>query len=767
VKNGTIWRQGRLFDYLLLTVVVLAFAANWLNFELPNSPRQEGVTTLTWNWYFYHDLAQGHPLREWNRFEFCGYPAIRYLSFPWYYLVALPSVLLPIPLEISWKFFYILTYAISAWGMYEFIRYLTGRRSAGLVAGVIYATFPFHIIAGLESSVHVGIWALNPWFLLLAEHAARRPKEAVRWGVVLGVVLCLYAFIDTEHTIVSSSALAAYALLTALLARRRGVATWRGLATLAVVGAIVALGLSAIVVLPSIMEIKWVGLANKHASAQGVDVTYLDIYAVKPALMWEVIVRRLNGTLNPMDRTLKSIFPNFNWYLGVVTLALAFLSLGGVRKRPQTLFLLLGLLFGLAWVGGPAGPLPIFRYVPIMKNFMPHRGMMVVGLGLAALAGLGYAWLLERLPDRFPRVALTGLVMALVLLDHAPAAGAFISQPDYFYPDERQAYRWLAAQPGEFRIWEPTHFMDEDAYIYTYAVKDYPLLRFDGYYDNGAPRHMRTFFRHALGVRIFSDFFETPLDLAAVRYILFHTREPIYREVLPELKARDDLAVVWETEHVTIFENKKWRPFFRLYRQAALDAALPQEGVLAALPLLAARDVALVDGPSPNLEDYDPAELRRYALILQENPAARFADRERPVADPLAGELQAVLEPIPLLPASDELAWEQLGDERAELTIRLDEPALLVRSESWYPNWRVLVDGQEAPLLRVNFAFQGVYLEPGEHQVTFEYRYPWYVWVGAALSGLTLLAIAAWAVVISGENIKEMQYFARHLYGQR
>lgn len=735
------WRQGRAFDYLLLALIVLAFSANWLNFEMPNSPRQEGVTTLTWNWYFYRDLEQGKPLREWNRFEFCGYPAIRYLSFPWYYLVALPSVLLPIPLETSWKFFYILTYVVSAWGMYEFIRRLSGQRSAGLVAGAAYATFPFHIIAGLESSVHVGIWALNPWLLLLAEHSVRRPKEAARWGIVIGVVLCLYAFIDTEHTIVSSPALATYALLTALLALRRGQASLRSLALLALVSAVVALGLSAIVVLPSVMEISWVGLANKHAAAEGVDWAYLDIYSARPDLMWEVIVRRLNGTLNPMDRTIKSIFPNFNWYLGVVNVALALLSVGGLRRRPQTAFLMLGLLLGLAWVWGPLGPLPIFRYVPVMKNFMCHRGMMVVGLGLTALAGLGCSWLLERLEGRLPQAALAGLVVALLLFDHAPAAGAFISQPDYFYPDERRAYDWLASQPGEFRIWEPTHFMDEDAYIYTYATKDYPLMRFDGYYDNGAPRHARVLFRHSLGVRIFSDFFATPLDLAAIKYIVFHTREPIYQEVLPELKARDDLAVAWETEHVTIFENRKWRPLFRLYRQTALDAALSQDGALTALPLLAARDVALVDGPSPRLEDYDRPELSRHALLLQENPTTPQTVK------PTAEELRAALERLEPSSAGGDLSWKQTGDERAEVTLRLEEPALLVRSESWYPNWRVLVDGREAPLLRVNFAFQGVYLEPGEHRVIFEYRYPWYVWAGAGLSGLTLLAIAAWAVV--------------------
>jgi hypothetical protein len=741
------WLWGRPFDYLLLTVIVVTFAHNWLNLELPNSPRQETVTTLTWNWYFYRDLIQGQPLREWVRFEFCGYPAIRFLSFPWYYFVALWSAILPIPLEISWKFFYILTYVISAWGMYEFIRYLTGRRSAGLVAGLIYAVFAYHIHGGLESSVHVGIWALNPWTLLLIEHAVEAPREAARWGVRLGIILCLYAFIDTEHTIVSSTALVVYAVLRATLALWRGRATWRGLATFAAVGFLVALGFSAIVILPSIMEVGWVGLANKHASTEGVDVNYLDIYAIKPPVFWEALVRRLQGTLNPLDRTLHSTFQNNAWYLGVVTLILAFCSLGGVRRRPQTLFLLLGLLLGFAWVGGPKGPLPIFRYVPVMKNFMAHRGMMVVGLGLASLAGLGYAWLIDRAGIAGRGQALvSAMVMALVVFDYWPAAGAFISQPDYFYADERAAYRWLTAQPGEFRVWEPTHYMDEDAFIYNYSIRDAPLLHYDGYYDNGASRYMRTFFRHSLGVNIFSDFFETPLDLAGIKYLIIHTREPIYREVLPALRKRDDLKVVWETEHVTILENRRWRPLFRLYRRLALDAGVSQEGVLKALPALAARDIALVDGVSPFIEDYDPGEMRRYSLVLQEgsptrDPAQRQEMLDRlgiPVVDPLQQGLDSALPGVSAALASTELRARQIGDEQAIVDVSVQEPVLLMRSESWYPNWHVTVDGQEMPLLRVYYAFQGVMLPPGEHHVVFEYRKPWYVWAGLAISLLTL-----------------------------
>ncbi len=63
----------------------------------------------------------------------------------------------------------------------------------------------------------------------------------------------------------------------------------------------------------------------------------------------------------------------------------------------------------------------------------------------------------------------------------------------------------------------------------------------------------------------------------------------------------------------------------------------------------------------------------------------------------------------------------------------------------WYPGWRATVDGAPAPLLRANYAFRAVRLEPGQHQVhlTFAPR-SWRL--GLAISGLTLLVLVGWGL---------------------
>lgn len=47
---------------------------------------------------------------------------------------------------------------------------------------------------------------------------------------------------------------------------------------------------------------------------------------------------------------------------------------------------------------------------------------------------------------------------------------------------------------------------------------------------------------------------------------------------------------------------------------------------------------------------------------------------------------------------------------------------MLVLSELAYPGWQVQVDGQPEHLLLVAELLRGVQLDPGEHQVVFNFR---------------------------------------------
>ena len=80
----------------------------------------------------------------------------------------------------------------------------------------------------------------------------------------------------------------------------------------------------------------------------------------------------------------------------------------------------------------------------------------------------------------------------------------------------------------------------------------------------------------------------------------------------------------------------------------------------------------------------------------------------------------------------------------------LNAPGILVLTDSYYPGWKVFVDGQESSILRANHFFRGVRLTPGTHRIEFKYQ-PLSFTIGASISFLTL-------IVLSGISI--VRYFA-------
>lgn len=75
-------------------------------------------------------------------------------------------------------------------------------------------------------------------------------------------------------------------------------------------------------------------------------------------------------------------------------------------------------------------------------------------------------------------------------------------------------------------------------------------------------------------------------------------------------------------------------------------------------------------------------------------------------------------------------------NNKVEIAASLSHPGILVLTDSFYPGWKVLVDGKEQRLLRANYFFRAVELPAGEHQVEFVYD-PLPVRVGYGVSLLT------------------------------
>jgi len=74
---------------------------------------------------------------------------------------------------------------------------------------------------------------------------------------------------------------------------------------------------------------------------------------------------------------------------------------------------------------------------------------------------------------------------------------------------------------------------------------------------------------------------------------------------------------------------------------------------------------------------------------------------------------------------------------------------MVVLSDTYYPGWDAKIDGQPVEIHEVDFAFRGVVVSRGTHQITFRYRPGSFV-VGVVLTLAGLLAAAL--ITIFGQN---------------
>ncbi|MEY4917103.1 MAG: hypothetical protein RL616_1016, partial [Verrucomicrobiota bacterium] len=76
--------------------------------------------------------------------------------------------------------------------------------------------------------------------------------------------------------------------------------------------------------------------------------------------------------------------------------------------------------------------------------------------------------------------------------------------------------------------------------------------------------------------------------------------------------------------------------------------------------------------------------------------------------------------------------------QTVDAEVEAAEPSLVVVAQTYYHNWRVTIDGQPAPLLRANVAFQAVQVPAGKHRLHFFYQDRAFQ-IGVTISGMAWL----------------------------
>jgi len=209
------------------------------------------------------------------------------------------------------------------------------------------------------------------------------------------------------------------------------------------------------------------------------------------------------------------------------------------------------------------------------------------------------------------------------------------------------------------------------------------------------------------------------LNLMNARYVLYDKTDPdsarnaqllaLYRQTSP---------IVLENEDFAVFRNDTAHPYLTGYARACLfDGDLRDSPQLALA--LAARNWPLVHKTA------DADATSEYERI--------YGNGGPPIAPSRDNEL---------VPFAD---LNLVRDDAQRIRIYLNAPrrCLAVIAESYYPYWRVDVDGKPVELLRVSCALMGVNLSAGAHEIVLRYEAPRLYALTGVISILALIGSAA------------------------
>jgi hypothetical protein len=96
---------------------------------------------------------------------------------------------------------------------------------------------------------------------------------------------------------------------------------------------------------------------------------------------------------------------------------------------------------------------------------------------------------------------------------------------------------------------------------------------------------------------------------------------------------------------------------------------------------------------------------------------------------------------------------------RVDIKTSLDTPGILVLADSYYPGWRVFIDGKEGEILRANLFFRGVKLAAGEHRVEFRYEpRSFQIGLWASLATIAVLALVTATLSLAKRARRRVTY---------
>jgi hypothetical protein len=698
-------------------------------------------TDLLYPFYrFTHEtFAREGRLPFWNPYIFSGMPHLASLNVLAFYPTELLSLFTSLDAPAFYALDLILHLAVAGTGMFWWMRRSGRSAPAALAAGLCYG-FGGHLfsLAGAGHAHWVRSMAFLPFVFALLEEGSRESGARTGWYAAAGAMLALPVLTSALHFLVLGfSVCAAWILFTG----RGGPAT-RLVRAGAVIGAAVALG--AVVLVPG-----WEYYGNSVRSSAGSWATGME-WALFPWDLAAIPFPEIWGTVGPYFGP--HPFRASTDYPGLVPLALA---LTGVvvtlRREPRWLILAVA---GILLAFGPATPVGVLlARVPVFSGLrVPLRWLSFVHLAACVLVAYGFEAVMGRntgavaVPGRAKRFMWPAVIMAIwaaiaVALATGNTAdgiaGRLVCQPFAV------AHLIKEAIPeGEARGVVKTALAKGaiTAVVATLALGLLAASRVPAIIRVGAVLAVVTadLLVSTAGYFVFAPAPARDDGDRVARWLAGKSgRDGVFRSVSDEYFGMPNRRMGFGLEWTAGYHGLPPARYYRLQASAVSAHTFARLSLLNVAYIVTGgpppeglKVEAKIDGPDGPVSIVgNPAVLPRAFLAggvipcrdLDEALAVMDRDDWTPRLVPVDPVSAAASVPGRLA-ANGAIAVEYGRDEiGARVDIPGKEPGLVVFSETWYPAWKIFVDGARAPLLRACGALRAVSVASGAHAVRMIY----------------------------------------------
>ena len=443
-------------------------------------------------------------------------------------------------------------------------------------------------------------------------------------------------------------------------------------------------------------------------------------------------------------------------YVGIVPLFFAIFALSCIRKKTHIAFLLGLFILAIAYALGPHTPLHklLYHLVPGVKVLRAPG--MIAFLFAFALCALG-AYGLHRLitdsvtPEASKKLGIAGGICTAILLLFAFAPSTLLSLWQNIVWTDISAWQEIIAKTKDTSF---TRLQIAQANLpltgqgALLAAIFVGILTAISYLRAQNKVQIHTFALILLTVILIDTWRIDKMFLNYVNLNRVPPRERINADAVAFLKRDDTLfRVLALPDHnqmplpgidlVTGFNDFAIRRYDHILKSGSIDnpailnllntkyIVTPSELNIPYLQKIAGRQGLHIYRNPGALPYFYLAP--QYEIIPDENQILQK------LGDPNTNPTQTALieedpgiTPTPNTSETDSIERLEYNEHQGYLKLRTTAlgPRILVISQNHHPNWRTTINGEPKPLIRANYLWTAVALEPGEHIVELTYRDP-------------------------------------------